>query len=102
MLRVILNQLKVKAENMLVEEQAGFRPGRSTVEQSSVVESSYINIYNTSAICFIDFKKSFNRLWFAGLWQVLRNSNVDEGLAQAIQALYENSCSALLLNSQPG
>ena len=102
MLRVILNRLKVKAENMLVEEQVEFRPGRSTVEQSSVVESSYINIYNTSAICFIDFKKSFNRLWFAGLWQVLRNSNVDEGLAQAIQALYENSCSALLLNSQPG
>ena len=33
MFRVILNQLKTKAEELLVEEQAGFRPGRSTVGQ---------------------------------------------------------------------
>ena len=40
MLRVVLNRLKVKAEELLTEEQAGFRPGRSTVDKSSLVESS--------------------------------------------------------------
>ena len=30
--RVILNRLKAKAEELLAEEQACFRPGRSTVE----------------------------------------------------------------------
>ena len=32
MLRVILNQLKAKAEDLLADEQAGFRPGRSKAE----------------------------------------------------------------------
>ena len=33
MLQVILNRLEAEAEELLAEEQAGFRPGRSTVEQ---------------------------------------------------------------------
>ena len=32
MLRVILDRLKAKAEQLLTEDQAGFRPGRSTVK----------------------------------------------------------------------
>ena len=33
MLRVILNKLKLQAEEVITEEQAGFRAGRSTTEQ---------------------------------------------------------------------
>jgi len=32
-LNVILNRLKLEAEQIIAEEQAGFRTGRSTVEQ---------------------------------------------------------------------
>ena len=41
-------------------------------------------------------------VWLAGLWQVLRTFNIKESLAQAIQALYENSSSAVLMNSLLG
>ena len=34
------------------------------------------------------------------LWQVLRSFNTEEGLVQAIVALYENSSGAAVLNSQ--
>ena len=34
MLKVILNRLKPQAEEILAEEQAGFRAGRSTTEQT--------------------------------------------------------------------
>ena len=33
MLKIILNRLKPQAENIIAEEQAGFRAGRSTTEQ---------------------------------------------------------------------
>ncbi|GFN85430.1 endonuclease-reverse transcriptase [Plakobranchus ocellatus] len=32
-LKVILNRLKPEAEKIIAEEQAGFRPGRTTVEE---------------------------------------------------------------------
>ena len=34
--------------------------------------------------------------WHAGLWQVFRSFSVDEELVKDIQALYENSSSAVL------
>ena len=40
--------------------------------------------------------------WHAGLRYVLRSFNIDGGLVQAIQALHENSSSAVLLNTQLG
>ena len=69
---VILNRLKAKAEELLAEEQADFRPDRRAVEQ----------IFNRRVIMFnnfIYFKKAFDRGWHAGLWQVLRSFNVEEG-----------------------
>ena len=51
---------------------------------------------------FIDFKKAFDRVWHDGLWQVLRNFNIEEGLIQCIEALYKNASSAVLLGSQVG
>ena len=50
----------------------------------------------------MDFKKAFGIVWHAGLWKVLRSLNIEEGLGQASQALYENSSSAVLLNCQLG
>ena len=66
-LKIILNRLKLQAE-IIAEEQAGFRAGRSTAEQ----------IFNLRILCekyllhqqdlyhvFTDFKKAFNRVWHA-------------------------------------
>ena len=74
MLRVMLNRLKAKAEELLAEEQAGFRPGRRTVEQ--IVNSRVIIEQHKQHQCdlfhnFVDFKKAFDRVWPAGLLQFL-------------------------------
>ena len=105
MLRVILNRLKSKAEELLSEEQAGFRAGRSTVEQifnCRVLIEKHLQHQKDLFHNFIDFKKAFDRVWHDGLWQVLRGFNIDEGLVQVIQALYEHSSSSVLLNNMAG
>ena len=103
MLRVILKQLKAKAEELLAEDQAGFRPGRSTVEQifsSRVITEKHLQHKRDLFNNFIDFKKPCDRVWPVGLWQVLRSFNMHEELVQATKAQYENSSSAVLFNSQ--
>lgn len=105
MLRILLNRLKTKAEEILAEEQAGFRAGRSTVEQifnSRVLIEKHLQHQRDLFHNFIDFKKAFDRVWHDGLWHVLRGFNIEEGLVQTMQALYAHSSSAVLLNNKIG
>ena len=98
-------RLKTKAEELLSEEQAGFRAGRSTVEQifnCRIIIEKYLQHQRDLFHNFIDFKKAFDRVWHDGLWHVLRGFNVDDGLVRVIQTLYEHSSSAVLLNNQMG
>ena len=105
MLKVILNRLKAKAEELLAEDQAGFRPGQSTVEQifnGRIITEKHLQHQCDQFHNFIDFKNVCDRVWRVGLWQVLRSFSLHEGLVHAIQAVHESSSSAVLLNSQLG
>ena len=91
---VIVNRLEARAEELLAEEQAGFRPGRSTVEEifsSGVIKEKHLQHQRDLFHNFIDLKKkkkkkACDRVWHVGLWQVLRSFKMHEGLVQAIQA----------------
>ncbi|KAL8562906.1 hypothetical protein ACOMHN_004598 [Nucella lapillus] len=45
---------------------------------------------------FIYFKKAFDRVWHDGLWQVMRNYNIDSNIIDVIKALCDDSKSAVL------
>ena len=65
MLKIILNRLKPEAEKSIVEEQAGFRPGRSTTEQIfnlKILCERYLQHQQDLYHVFIDFKKTFDRV----------------------------------------
>ena len=98
LLNVILNRLRPQAENIIAEEQAGFRVGRNTSEQ----------IFNLRMLCekythhqqylyhiFIDFKKAFDRVCHRALWATMKNYNIDHDILRAIKGLYNNSTSAV-------
>ncbi|KAI8509548.1 hypothetical protein Bbelb_133960 [Branchiostoma belcheri] len=105
LLKVILRRLKSEAEMLLAEEQAGFRPGRSTTEQilnCRLIIEKHLQHQRDLFHNFIDFKKAFDRVWHDGLWWVLRGFNIKEGLVQIVKALYKNATSAVLLNNQTG
>ena len=105
MLCVILNHLKSKAEELLSEEQEGFRAGQSTVEQifnCRVLIEKHLQHQRDLFHSFIYFKKAFDWVWHDGLWHVLRGFNIEKGLIQVTQTLYDHVTSAVLINNQLG
>ena len=101
MLNIILNRLQPQAEEIIAEEQAGFRAGRSTSEQ----------IFNLRILCekdlqhqqnlyhvFIDFKKAFERVWHKALWATMRKYNINASIIRAIVNLYDKAQSTVLFS----
>jgi hypothetical protein len=105
MLRVILNRLVNQAEQILEEEQAGFRSQRSTTEQIfnlRLLVEKHLEHQKELYHNFIDFKKAFDRVWHEGLWRVLKEYNIDNQLIEVIKSLYDEATSAVLLNGNAG
>ena len=105
MLKIILNRLKPKAEKIIAEEQAGFRPGRSITEQIfnlRIVCDRYLQHQQDLYHVFIDFKKAFERVWHAALWATMRLYNINTNLINAIQNLYDKATSSVCSNGSTG
>ena len=65
MFQVTLNRFKAKDEELLAEGQAGFRPDRSTVEQtfnSQVIIEKHLQHQRYLFHKFLNFKKAFDRV----------------------------------------
>ena len=101
LLRVLLNRLRPQVEQILSEEQAGFRRGRSTTEQIfnlHLLDEKHRNIGQVMYNTFVDYRKCFDRVWQEGMCAVLRKYNIGEGVVKAIETLYQDSTSKVLLN----
>ena len=101
MLKIILSRLKPQAEKIIAEEQAGFRAGRSTIEQIfnlRILCEKYLQHQQDLYHVFIDFKKAFDRVWHAALWATMKNYNISTNLIQVIKNLYNKATSAVLFN----
>lgn len=99
LLEIIRRRLKPYIEMNLSEGQAGFRPGRSTVEQIFVwrqLAERYMEAQNGELInVFIDFKKAFDRVWHTGMFKVMQHYNIPRKLTALIQNLYSQAVSAV-------
>ena len=68
--KVILNRSKPQVEKIVVEEQAGFRAGRSTTEHIfnlRILCEKYLQHQQDLYHVFTDFQKAFDRVWHATL-----------------------------------
>ena len=105
MLKVILNRLKAQAEEIIAKEQAGFRAGRSTTEQIfnlKILYEKYLQHQQNLYHVFIDFKKAFDRVWHAALWDTMRKYNISSNLVHTIEQLYDKATSAVQMNGSIG
>ena len=107
MLKIILNRLQPQAEEIIAEEQAGFRAARSTTEQIfnlRILCEKYLHHQQNLCHVFIliDFKKAFDRVWHEALWATMRKYNINASIIRAIENLYDNAQSAVLFNGSKG
>ena len=105
MLKIILNILQPQAEEIIAEEQADFRAGRSTTEQIfnlRILCEKYLQHQQNLYHVFIDFKKAFDRIWHEALWVNMRKYNINASIIRAIENLYDKAQSAVLFNGSTG
>ncbi|GFO08059.1 LINE-1 retrotransposable element orf2 protein [Plakobranchus ocellatus] len=98
MLKVILNRLKPEAEKIIAEEQAGFRPVRSTVEKICnvrIIMEKYLQHQQELHSVFKDFKKTFDRVWHEVFWSTMRNYTINSNLIRVIENVYNEATSAV-------
>ena len=98
MLRIFSNRLKPQAEEIIKEEQAGFRAGRSTTEQMfnlKMLCEKYMQHQQNLYHVFVDIKKAFGRVWHAALWTTMRLFSINANLIKTIEYLNNKATSAV-------
>ena len=107
MLKVILNRLKPQTEEIIAEEQARFRAGRSTTEQIfnlRILCEKYLQHQQNLYHVFIDFKRASDRVWHAALRATMRKYNISANLVlvRTIKQLYDKATIAVQMNGSIG
>ena len=105
MLKILLNRLTPQAETIIAEEQAGFRLGRSTIEQIfslRILCERYLQHQQDLFHVFVDFKKALDRVWHAALWSTMKLYNINANLIKVIESLYGKATSAVYYNGSVG
>ena len=97
MLEIILKKLKPQGEKIIVEEQAGFRAGTSTKEQTFNLRiqcKKYLQHQQDLYHVVIDLKKAFDKVWHAALWASMKKYNISTNLIKVIKNLYNKASSS--------
>ena len=92
---ILNNRIKLYLEtnNLLVEEQNGFRKGRSCQEHIFVLNSIIRNRNNKNQAtfaCFIDMAKAFDSVNHTLLWNSLINLGIEGKILKIIRNMYSN------------
>ena len=98
---VLKNRLEKFCEtnNLLAEEQAGFRGTRSTVDHIFTLHELIMSRRpNRTYCCFIDIQKAYDRIWREGLWSKLYDGGVRGKMLRMIKSMYKNVESCVLVN----
>ena len=90
-----------QAEEIIAEEQAGFRAGRSTTAQIfnlRILGEKYLQHQQNLYHVFIDFKKAFDRVWHEALWATMKKIQRKRKHHTSHLNLYDKAQSAVLFN----
>jgi len=95
---ILMERIKGRTDEIQSEEQAGFRPSRSTIDQIFTLSRLYENYIDASRnvfICYVDFRKAFDSIWRKGLLRVIRRMGDPEKIIRILESLYRDTFSAV-------
>jgi hypothetical protein len=91
----------IEEKGILVEEQAGFRKDRATVDQLFILTETIRNRRPLGTyVCFIDIQKAYDRVWRDGLWYKLHKYGLSGKLWRVLRSIYESVESCVLVNDR--
>jgi len=76
---------------MLRDEQAGFRAGRSCIDQIAmlhIILEQSLEWQSPVYINFIDFKKAFDMIDRSTMWRIMRHYGIPLKIVSIIRSLY--------------
>jgi hypothetical protein len=89
----------VEDNNILVDEQAGFRKGRSVIDQLFILTDVIRNRRPKKTFCaFIDIQKAYDRVWRQGLWYKLHKHGIRGKLWRSLKNIYSKVESCVVLD----
>ena len=97
--KVLINCIKDGVDKELRNEQAGFREGRSTVEQLFILRNIIEQSVEWQAglyINFVDFEKAFYSVHRESLWNIMRCYGIPDKLIRMIQLQYKDTQCAVI------
>jgi hypothetical protein len=97
--RVLIDRIRDGVDSKLREEQAGFRRGRSTVEQIFILRNIVEQVAewrSTLYITFVDFEKAFDSVHRESLWKIMASYGIPSKLIRMVKILYKDSECAVL------
>jgi len=65
---ILLQRLKSRTDEILAEEQVGFRAGRSTIDQIFTLRQlveKYVEFNKELYVCYTDFRKNIHRTYYS-------------------------------------
>ena len=99
----ILSKISSKIDKKQPVEQAGFRPGFSTIDHIHTLEQvmeKHSEFNKKLYIGFIDYTKAFDSLYHSSIWQALHNCNIDLRIIKTINNIYQKSVSRVKLETR--
>lgn len=102
MLTILNKRLKTFLLPQIPDEQTGFVPGKGTREQilnvQQIVEKT--REFNVKMfMCFVDYKKAFDKVKWSKLWPVLIEMGTPRHLVHLIQQLYISNTATVRVNN---
>ena len=95
---ILLDPLKTCMEQVLQENQSGFREGRGTTEQMFTLQQALHDSWEfdiPTHTCFIDLKKAYDSVNRPALWGVLEHIGLSEKVQRLIRDLHTGTRSTV-------